>query len=122
MSSKLDDDVFTILTVTTNGLCRDGSPAPNDYTIEIEVDYGVFHAVVPRGSYRVKLSKPLEYHPSAKAIAREIGRAIRKFRVEGKIGGATQTTLQLAKPSPGAEERTTKMVALLREKNRRLSR
>jgi len=119
MAGEREDAEFTIIRVTTNGIREDGIPTGNKYTIDVEVPYGVFPAVVPRGTGRVKLTQPLKASPGAKALVKKLEEEVKRLEAEGNIGGADRAVLELAAPSPGAAERTARVSDKLRELNNR---
>ena len=115
--NKMPD--FQIIRVKSNGARSDGTPSKNKYTIEVEVPYGVFTAVVPRGTDRLKLSQPLQGHPAAQTLAKELAEAVKLLESEGRISSENRAIVEFATPSPGAADRTKRAVEIIREFNTR---
>jgi hypothetical protein len=115
MPAKIEDASFTIIRVATNGATQDGTPAKNRYTVDVEVSWGVFPAVMPQKTGRIKLSYPLKNHPAAKTITQAVAETVKRLEADGKIGGISRAILEIAPPSPGAAERTARTTVALRE-------
>lgn len=105
---------FAIIRVRTNGPRPDGSGGRNKYSVDVEVQWGIFPVQIRGSSGATHLSMPLRAHPAHKSIMKDVTRLVKDLEAQGRIGQSQgAAVVEIAAPSADADERTRATVAKL---------